>query len=90
MTTISLKLPNLLLHDLEAEARKRGLSKSAFIRDSLEASLQRKRTKRIRSCLELMGDLAGSFRGPPDLSTNRSYLTRAISRRAGRNRKNDR
>ncbi len=90
MVTISLKVPDPLLHDLEAEARRQGRSKSALIRDSLQASLLRKRTKKPLSCLDLMGPLVGSFHGPRDLSTNRRHLREAIVARAGRNRKNAR
>jgi len=90
MATISLKVPDPLLQDLEAEARRRGLSKSALIRDTLRAALARKGMKKPLSCLDLMGDLVGSFRGPRDLSTNRRYLSDAIAARAGRNRKNGR
>ena len=90
MVTISLKVPDPLLQDLEAEARRQGRSKSALIRDSLQASLQRKRTKKPLSCLDLMGGMVGSFHGPRDLSTNRRYLSEAIAARAGRNRKNAR
>ena len=90
MVTISLKLPTPLLRDLEGEARRRGLSKSALIRNSLEATLQRKRQRKPLSCLDVMGNLVGSFHGPRDLSTNRRYLSEAIVARAGRNRKNAR
>jgi len=75
MKTISLKLPDPLLRDVEAEARRRGLSKSALIRDTLAATMRRKHEKKPITCLDLMGDLVGSFHGPPDLSTNRRYLT---------------
>ena len=79
MTTISLKLPESLLREIEQEAATRGVPKSAVIRDSLERTLRkgRKAKKRV-SCLDLMGDLVGHFEGPPDLSTNKKYLTEAI------------
>jgi hypothetical protein len=88
VTTISLKLTDPLLREVEAEARRRGLSKSALIRDSLEATLRRQRAKKTVTCLELMGDMVGSFHGPRDLSTNRRYLTEAVASHARRNRKN--
>jgi len=90
VTTISLKLPDPLLREVETEARRRGLSKSELIRNSLEATLRRKRAEKPVTCLDLMGDLVGSFRGPRDLSTNRRYLTQAIAANARHNRKNAR
>ena len=53
-----------LLREVETEARRRGLSKSELIRNSLEATLRRKRAEKPVTCLDLMGDLVGSFRGP--------------------------
>ena len=88
MTTISLKLPEPILRDLELEARKRGVSKSSVIRESLRAALERNRKKKDPSCLELMGKAVGSFRGPRDLSTNRRYLKQALGSRGHRNFKN--
>jgi Arc/MetJ-type ribon-helix-helix transcriptional regulator len=80
MTTISLKLPESLLREIEREAATRGVSKSAVIRDSLDRTLRKgRKAKQERSCLDLMGDLVGHFDGPPDLSTNKKYLTEAIT-----------
>ena len=78
VTTISLKVPEPLLQEVEAEARRRGVSKSTLIRESLENSLRRKRAKRRVTCLELVADLVGKFKGPADLSTNPKYLEAAI------------
>jgi hypothetical protein len=89
MTTISLKLPEPLLRDLEEEASRRGVTKSAVIRRSLEGTLRRKPVQKKPSCLEMMGGLVGSFKGPRDLSVNRSHLVKAITDRADR-RKNNR
>ena len=76
MTTVSLKLPEVLLREVEQEAATRGVAKSALIRDCIERALRRKKKpNREVSCLDLMGDWVGSFSGPRDLSTNRRYLT---------------
>jgi hypothetical protein len=65
--------------------------KAGLIRDCIERTLRKKRkSKREASCLDLMGDLVGSFRGPRDLSTNRRYLTGAIAANARRRSKNGR
>ena len=91
MTTVSLKLPELLLREVEQEAAKRGVAKSAIIRDCIEHTLRKKKKpKREVSCLDLMGHWVGSFRGPRDLSTNRRYLTEAIAANARRRPKNGR
>jgi hypothetical protein len=82
MTTISLKLPEGLLRDLEAEARHRGVSKSMLIRETLETRLRRVRARTRISCLDLVADLVGSQPGPADASTNPRYLDEAILRDA--------
>ena len=90
MTTISLKVPEPLLQEVEAEARRRGVSKSTLIRESLESSLRRKRAKKRVTCLELVADLVGKFKGPPDLSTNPKYLEEAVMAEHHRERKHHR
>jgi hypothetical protein len=91
MTTVSLKLPEVLLREVEHEAATRGVGKSAIIRDCIERTLRKKKKPgREVSCLELMGDLVGSFRGPRDLSTNRRYLIEALAANARRRPKNGR
>jgi len=78
MTTISLKLPETLLREIEDAAAVRGVTKSAIIRESLKAALPKRRPKRKVSCLDLMVDAVGSVHGPSDLSTNRKHLKDAI------------
>ena len=90
MTTISLKLPEPLLQDVEAEARRRHLSKSALIREYLEATLRHKNAKKRITCLDLVGDLVGNFKGPSDLSTDRTYLEEAMLASYARGRKRSR
>jgi hypothetical protein len=91
VTTISLKVPRPLLRDLEAEAASQGVSKSQVVRACLEAGLRKRRPRRNRpSCLDLVEDLAGTFEGPADLSTNPRYLDDALAADARRGRKNHR
>jgi hypothetical protein len=91
MTTISLKLPDALLREVVHEAETRRVAKSAVIRDCIERTLrQGKKAKKSATCLELMGDKVGSFRGPRDLSTNRRHLAAAITANANRSRKGPR
>jgi predicted transcriptional regulator len=74
MRTISLKLPDDLLADLHREAKARCVSKSALVRESVEAAL-RHRSRRAASCYDLARDLAGAVQGlPRDLASNPSYM----------------
>ena len=90
MTTISLKLPEMLLRDLEAEARNRGVTKSTLIREALEARLRRARARHRVTCLDLIGDLVGSQPGPADASTNPRHLDEAVFHDARNERKHHR
>ena len=73
MQTISFKLPDDLLADLEREAKARHVTKSVLVRQSLEAALRRK--SRAASCFDVAQDLAGSLKGlPRDLAHNPKYM----------------
>ena len=79
MVTMTLKLPPALSSELEAEAARRGTTKSSVVRVCLEEGLRKRRARRARpSCLDLVIDLAGVFKGPADLSTNPDYLDDAL------------
>jgi hypothetical protein len=74
MPTISLKLPDELLAELEREARTRRITKSVRVRESLEARL-RGRPRRAASCYDLARDLAGAVKGLPlGLAHNPRYM----------------
>lgn len=89
MTTVSLKMPEALLREIEQEASTRGVPKSVVIRDSLERTLrQGRRGKKKVSCLDLVRDLVGRFEGRPDASTNPRYLEEAILADHHRGKKN--
>lgn len=74
MTTITLKLPEVLDRKLEFVSKKRGRSKSQIVREALEQSFNNHRTNDQPSCYDLIADLIGSCRGPRDLSTNPKYM----------------
>src|SRR5262249_52046315 len=75
MQTISLKLPDDLLADLEREAKARRVSKSVLIRESLETALRRRSRRGAVSCYDLARDLAGTVKGlPRDLASNPKYM----------------
>ena len=75
MQTISLKLPDDLLADLKREAKARRVSKSALVRESLEAALRRRPRRSAATCYDLARDLAGTIKGlPRDLASNPKYM----------------
>jgi Arc/MetJ-type ribon-helix-helix transcriptional regulator len=70
MRTVSFKLPEDLDDALDDLARSRGASRSALVREALEALAKGKR----RSVTALAGNLVGSIDGAADLATNRKHL----------------
>ena len=74
MNTISLKMPDPLAAELAEMAQRRGVSKSALIREALEAYLQTDGVESSGSALSQVGDLRGILSGPEDLSANKDYL----------------
>ena len=75
MQTISLKLPEGLLEQLETAAREKRVTKSQVVRESLEKALNQRTKVTATSCFDLARDLAGSVKGlPKDLATNPAYL----------------
>jgi len=74
MQTISLKVPEDLLVQIEKEAKARGITKSLLVRESLEKAL-RETPPGAASCYDLARDLAGSVKGmPADLADNLKYM----------------
>ena len=75
MATVSLKLPDSLASRLAEAARIRRTSKSAIIRDGLDACLPGDESPPGKgSALALADDLVGIFAGPADLSRNRKHI----------------
>lgn len=73
--TISLKLPDDLLAELEQEAKARRVTKSVLIRESLQSTLRERPRESAASCYDLARDLAGSVKGlPRDLADNPKYM----------------
>lgn len=71
MRTVSFKLPEDLDDALSELARSKGASRSAVVREALEALAKGKR----RSVTSLAGDLVGSVDGPADLATNKKHMS---------------
>lgn len=74
MSTVSLKVSDPLAARLTETARRRGISKSALIRDALQTYLRADHEARPGSALSEVADLAGILSGPEDLSVNKKYL----------------
>ncbi len=55
-------------------AKRERKSKSAYVRDILQGHVGGLRGKQRPTLMELAGDLIGSVRGGPDLSTNPKYM----------------
>lgn len=77
MRTISLKLPDNLLVQLESEAKARRVTKSSLVRESLENAFRKEPPTGKVSCYDLARDLAGALKGlPRDLADNPKYMER--------------
>ena len=74
MKTISLKVSRALNQKLAALARQRRTTKSAIIREALEAFCADGGKRRRTSLLDRISDLVGSVEGPGDLSVNKKYM----------------
>lgn len=73
MKTITVRLPEPLVADIEAESRGRRISKSDVVRERLETAPRRRKR---RASFEAIADLVGSVEGlPSDLSARKkAYL----------------
>lgn len=74
MNVISLKVPDVLAAELAAAANHRGMTKSALVREAIQAFLREGDSVQSDSALSRVADLVGAFPGPPDLSVNKEYL----------------
>lgn len=74
MRTVSVKIPESLDNALTATARRRRTTRSALIREALEALMARGIRPQPGSMAELAADLIGCVSGPGDLTTNPKYM----------------
>lgn len=88
MDLISVKLPEALRAKVVKEARRRNVSQSTIVRESLERALAGATAGRSEtSCADLAGDLVGSVHsGRRDLSTNKQLLADTIVAKPRRGR----
>jgi len=75
MRTVSVKLPDDLLAQLNSEAKARRVTKSQLVRESLEKAFRMQSPVGPISCYDLVRDLVGVVKGlPVDLADNSEYL----------------
>jgi len=71
MRTITVKVPRPLGERLGRAVVRRRSTRSAVVREAIEAYLAADGGASGDSCHDLASDLAGSLTGPPDLSSSR-------------------
>jgi hypothetical protein len=82
MKTLTVRLPELIAAEIEAESRRRSISKSDIVRERLEGF----QTKEFADPLADIADLIGSIEEglPTDLSARKKHYLRVL--KYGRNR----
>lgn len=83
MKSITVRLPDSLAEDIEAEALRRKMSKTDIMRERLSRNME---NAKAPSSLEAIADLIGSIDGlPADLSRNKkAYLKAGYGRKRPR------
>jgi hypothetical protein len=83
MKTLTVRLPEALVAQIEAESQTRGVTKSDVVRERLTNGAKRQ----PHAAYETIADLIGSVKGlPPDLSARKKHYLKV----AGYGRKRDR
>ena len=79
MKSLTVRLPEKLVADIEQESQARRLSKSDVVRERLQQP--HSMASQERSMRGLIGDLIGSVKGlPPDRSSNKKQYLRELIR----------
>ena len=74
MKTLTVRLPEKLVAEIEAESHARRVSKSDVVRERLQTPYTAKKPVKEVSTMDLIADLIGSVKGlPPDLSSRKKY-----------------
>lgn len=75
MKTLTVRLPERLVSEIDAESEKRGMSKSDIVRERLQAG---RKSGTRPSALDAIGDLIGAVDGlPHDLSARKKQYLKA-------------
>jgi Arc/MetJ-type ribon-helix-helix transcriptional regulator len=75
MKTLTVRLPEPLAAEIEAESRERRISKSDVVRERLQCSPSRVQADPLASIRDLIGSVDG---GRPDLSSRKKEYLRTI------------
>ena len=81
MKTLTVRIPEALAASIEAESRKRRISKSDVVRERLQHAPAQEQADPLASIRDLIGSVEG---GPPDLSARKKHYLRKWG--FGRNR----
>jgi len=75
MTTLTLKVPDLLARKIDGAAKRQHASRSAFIRRAVERYISEDLAENEQpSAYDLIRDFVGTVEGPRDLSTNPRHM----------------
>jgi Arc/MetJ-type ribon-helix-helix transcriptional regulator len=76
MKTLTVRLPEFIVAEIDAESRKRKVSKSDIVRERLQTGPKRRQPG--STLLDSIGDLIGSVDGlPEDLSARRKHYLKS-------------
>jgi len=73
-TTLTVRLPEPLVAEIEAESRERKVTKSDVVRERLQIPRRRSRPASLAAIADLIGSVPGL---PPDLSARRKRYLRS-------------
>ena len=76
MYTLTLKIPEIIKEKLKTYSKRKGLSKSEIVRNALLDYFDKDDFENQGTFYDLAEDLAGSVKGPSDLSTNKEHLSK--------------
>ena len=75
MERINVRVDDQVKHQLEAEARERGVNPSVIVRQALEEHFRNRKPPETCYDVAMRLGIIGSAKGlPPDLSTNPKYM----------------
>jgi Arc/MetJ-type ribon-helix-helix transcriptional regulator len=74
MKTMTVRLPKPMAAEIEAESRRRSVSKSDVVRERLEAARAEKEADPLAAIRDLIGSVDDKL--PPDLSSRKKHYLR--------------
>lgn len=74
MTTLTLKIPDIIKEKLKIYSKRKGLSRSEIVRNALLEYFDQDQFEKQGTFYDLAEDLAGSIQGSSDLSVNKEHF----------------